>query len=336
MRVSTFVALFCLVALASAETLSTARLRADRISADEDLSEESFVQLQETAFGKNLMSMLSVKYQTSGQLKVVLDLLDKLAGKIRAQQVKETKEYTTQRTDWENDIKHEQEVIRKAKAQIAKLKAERKRLLAELKEDRANLAHDEKALADAISDLAKYTQIRKEEHEKYLEHMEVQKSILGGVHVVKEIIEKLLGNKEVNQGDLSFIIDQLDNLVEEIKVSIKTETAAENAAQKNFEAVKASMLNSIAALRKRIAYLKARIAWILNRLIEIKNEIAQLEEVIMRAMALIAHLEAEIKELDKHYNHNRKVRAEQLALIAKVRHVLTMNPKQVQAYLNKA
>jgi len=337
MRATTIAALFCIVALASAETLGTARLRAERISADEDLSQESFAQIQSTEFGKNLMSMLSVKYQTSkGQLTVVLNLLDKLASNIRAQQAKEDKEYQTQRTDWLNDIKHEEDVIAKAEAEIRKLEAERKRLTKELAEDRSYLATNKKNLADTEALLAKFTEIRKQEHAQYLEHMEVQKSILSGVHVVKDIIVKLLGNKEVNQGDLKFIVDQLDNLVDEIHASIKAETTAENQSEANYQATKKTMEASIAALKKRIAWLEARIAWILHRLQEIKDEITALDLVIFRARALIKKLQEEIKELDAHYNHNKKVRAEQLGLIAKVHKVLTMNPKEVQAYLNAA
>jgi len=336
MRATTLLALFCVVSLAAAETLGSARLRA-HVSAD-DLDDAEFVQMSASPFGQNLINMLSLKFHASnGKLQVVLDLLDQLTKKLNDEQSADTKEYNTELARLNGIIKTSENKIKKDQAQKkaaeAKLKTEEKKLI-ELK---AKLVAYQLELKQRNAALDKATAIRKKEHAAYEDHIDTEKSIIAGVGIVRDIISKLLGNNEVAQKDLKFIIDQLDDLKNTLVESIKTETAAESQAQANFNHFKKLTEDRITLLEKdRIPKTKAAIAETEQEIKSLKAEIKALIADIAQNRKVIAQAEDAIKTLKSNYARNTKTRSEQLDLIKAVKARLTGNSKNVQKYLNAA
>mmetsp|Transcript_41611 Transcript_41611/g.37005 ORF Transcript_41611/g.37005 Transcript_41611/m.37005 type:complete len:123 (+) Transcript_41611:94-462(+) len=122
MRTFALVAIFALVALSSAETMSAARLRGYSSAMHRSITQEaSFLALKKTTFGQNLFNMLSLKFKATGKLDAILSLLDTLANDIKSQQTTEDSEYATQKSTYETRIENGEAAIAAATTRIGEL-----------------------------------------------------------------------------------------------------------------------------------------------------------------------------------------------------------------------
>jgi hypothetical protein len=335
---TTFVifALFALLAFANAETLNKARLRG--ISAlEKDLkSESTFLALRDTQFGKNLFSMMSLKFQTSGKVDTILNLLTELETNIQQQQQAEDIEYTQTSAAYQKTIDDQNTIIETADRNIQAwtITLQDKQYTVQQKRNQYRDLVDERDSITAFLEQLKIT--REGEAAAHEQRIADQKAMIAGLIEVIEIFGiEVDNNQELDQAAAQNILDLLNQILSSLRASVAEDSQSEANAQVKYTDFVNAQTTRLGEIATELITLDSEIKVLDQEIINLQSDIQAEEKrksdaIILRDQTIIA-----LDTLTKNYEANRAVRKEQIALIQQVRVRLSQNPTEVQQFLNE-
>jgi len=332
MRTIVVFALIALVAVSSATKISKAK-KGDKTTG----SEAHFDAMKNTAFGKNLFNMLSLKFKTSGQVDDIISLLDELNANIAQQQQDDDASFQATSSaygdtinqqnaiivdandniqGWTQQISDDTDAVNQATAQLDSLQAE----------------------ADNINNfLAQLAQTRQAEHDAYEQRAADQSAILAGLDEVITLFSAEVENDPNLDADAAeAVLDLLNEIRAAVEESIADDTQAENDAQVTYNNFVNDQNARLADIADEVASLQAQIDG-LNAEIDTDNQAIADETVrLNNAVALRDSTQQALDDLTALYTQNTQVRSSQTTLIGQVKARLSENTDDVQSFLNNA
>jgi len=328
------IALLLVLAVASADTMSKARLRSN---AKETNSEAHYQALKSTPFGKNLFNMMSLKFKTSGQLDSVLTLLDELNSNIAQQQADDDATFSATSAAYTQTIDDENAIIVDAQSNIdswTQQVSDDTDALAQATAQRDSLV----AEAENINEfLVAIGESRNRENAAYLQRQSDQSAILAGLDEVIQLFSAEVDNDENLDHDAAeAVLDLLNEIRASVEASMTEDTTAENDAQVKYN-------NWVAAQNERLGEIESAVNDLNTQIDELSEEIDTLtqgvsDETVRRdnAFALRDSTQEQLDAATATHASNTQVRSSQTVLIGQVKTRLNNNAEDVQGYLNDA
>jgi len=326
-------ALFVLLASVSAETLSKARLRAP---VDKDIhSEATFLALKSTPFGKNLFAMMSLKFQSSGKLDSILNLLGELDSNIAAQQAADDSDFATTSAAYQQTISDQNSIISTAETNIAAWTqdiASDQDTLTQKNDQLTNLQTEDTNIRNFLSQLA---DTRARENAAFNQRVSDQTAMIDGIQeVIALFSSEVSDNSDIDPTMAANVISLLNEILASLQASIAQDTQAENDAENKYQAFVAAQAQRLADIADDEATLTSDIATLTNDISNLQVSITSETTKETNAQSLLASTQAALVSLTSNYNSNTSVRQSQHTLISQVEQRLQSNPNSVQTFLN--
>jgi hypothetical protein len=324
------IVLIAVLAVASAHTMSKARKHA---SQKEQNSEAHFQSLKETAFGKNLFNMMSLKFKTTGQVDAIINLLDELSSNIAQQQADDDATFDLTSTSYGETIDNQNAVVVDSQGNIDSWTQERKDdtdAHSQAVEQRDSLASEAEYIEAFLQQLS---DTRARENEAYLQRNADQNAILAGLdEVVSLFVAELENDPNLDHDAAEAVLDLLNEIRAAVEASIVEDTQAENDAQVKYN-------NFVAQQKDRLEDIDSEVAQYDSQIEALETEIASLttgiaDETVRRdnAFALKAATQAALDELTSTHTSNTQTRSSQTVLIGQVKARLR-NADDVESFL---
>jgi chromosome segregation ATPase len=328
-------AFFVLLAFTNAETLQKARLRGLSPIERDLQSESAFVALKSTPFAKNLFAMMSLKFQSSGKLGAILQLLDELDTNIQSQQTAEDEEFARVSAQHEATIREQGRVIDEATGNLASWGD----LLIE-KTGRKGQLETEKKQQEAIQEnirafLEQLAETRARESAAYTARVEDQNAMIAGLDEVIELFEtEANANTNIDAATAKQVLDLLREIRASLSSSIVEDGQAESAAATKYAAFVAEQQAELETIATTLKSLTIEIATLTSEIESLKGAIEAERIKKSNAETLKRETETALETLKANHAANTQTRSEQRTLIAQVKRRLNENPENVQNFLN--
>jgi len=293
--------------------------------------------LKDTPFGKNLFSMMSLKFQTSGRLDSINTLLGELETNIQSQQSAEDTEYEQTSTAYQHTIDEQISIIAQADTNIVnwgvdlddKVETHRQKVA-----QQAALIEEDKAIRDFLAQLAI---TRQSEVEAYNQRIEDQNAMIAGLEEVIQIFDvEVQNNNELDAQAAQEVSTLLDQILASLRASVAEDTIAENNASGKYYEFVAAQNGRLGEISQELNVLEIEISTLAGEIETLKTDIDNEHIKRSEAITLRDSTISALNTLTENYNANKQVRHEQLSLIQQVRSRLNENPEQVQQFLNGA
>lgn len=332
MRTIVVFALIACLAIANAGKLSKAH-RHDK----ETKSDAHFHALKESSFGKSLMTMISLKFKTSGQVDDIIVLLDQLSADIRAQQDKDDTDFTGTSAAYTDTINEQNRIIVETTDNInswTQKISDDNNEIAQASLHRDSLATEKQTLEDFLVQLA---ETRAAEHAAWEQRDADQKAILAGLdEVITLFTAEMESDENLDQVAAGVVLDLMNEIRAAIEKQIVDDETAENDAQVAYNNFVDETNEKIDNLTKDIASLDAQIAGLEAEVATLTKGIE--DETIRRDNATEVRDSTQklLDDLTALHAHNTEVRSSQTVLIGQVKARLRENPDDVQSFINNA
>jgi prefoldin subunit 5 len=332
MRTIVIFALIACLALASATQLHKAK-RHDK----ETKSDAHFHALKNTAFGKSLMTMISLKFKTSGQVDDIVTLLDQLSADIRSQQDKDDADFTGTSAAYTDTINEQNRIIVETedniKAWAQKIDDDNNEI-SQASLHRDSLATEAQTLADFLVQLAA---TREAEHAAWEQRDADQKAILAGLdEVITLFTAEMESDENLDQVAAGVVLDLMNEIRAAIEKQITDDETAENDAQVAYNNFVDETNEKIDDLNTEIAGLDAQIAGLQAEVATLSKGIEDETVRHDNAGEVRDSTQKLLDDLTALHAHNTEVRSSQTVLIGQVKARLRENPDDVQSFLNEA
>jgi len=330
------IALVLILAIANAGTLSKAR----RDHQEKHINSEAHFQaLKNTAFGKNLFNMLSLKFQTGGKLQGVLDLLATLEQNIGQQQNNDQASFDTTSGQYKATIHDQVEIVLESTDKI--------------NADNAQIADDTDALSQASAQLSslqaeadninnflvQLKAAREAEHEAFLARQADEEAMVEGLQLVIKLFTQVLNDdkdSDIDHDSAEQILTLLNEILASVQASLSEDRAAENDAQSKYDDFVDAQNERLAAIAEDVADLQEQISNLNNEINSLNADLVDQTKRRDTAATVRDNTQQALDDLSATFAANSQTRASQQALIQQVRAQLAANPDDVQAVLNGA
>jgi len=328
------IALLLVLAVASADTMSKARLRSN---AKETNSEAHYQALKTTPFGKNLFNMMSLKFKTSGQLDSVLSLLDELNSNIAQQQADDDATFSATSASYTETIDNENAIIVDAQANIdawTQQVSDDTDARAQATAQRDSLVAEATNIEDFLAQLA---DARARENEAYNQRQSDQAAILAGLDEVIQLFGAEVDNDpNLDKDAAEAVLDLLNEIRASVEASMTEDSTAENDAQVKYN-------NFVAEQTARLSEIESEVSSLETQIEELTEEIDTLtqgvsDETVRRDNAFILRdsTQSALDAATATHAANTQVRSSQTVLIGQVKTRLNSNASDIQGFLNDA
>lgn len=325
------VLLFAVLALTSAHQLGKSRKGQ---MTKEMNSEAHYQSLKDSAFGKNLFNMMSLKFKYTGQVDKIYDLLDSLGSNIADQQAADDADTAVQTQAFQETIDAQNEAIVDAEGKInswtQQIRDDTDAHSQSVRQRDSYVAQAENIEAF----LQRLAETRAQENALYLSKVEDYNAIIAGIDEVTQLFIAELENDENIDGDAAeAVLDALNELRAEFEEYLVVDTQAENDAQisyNNFRAEQTELLEeldvAITDLDTKIEGLEAEIASLTTG---VDDQTVRRDNAVELKDATQAKLD---KKVEVH-THDTQVRTSQTVLINQVKARLR-SAQDVEGFLN--
>jgi len=332
MRTIVIFALIACLALANAGKLSKAKRHDKEVGSD-----AHFNALKESSFGKSLMTMISLKFKTSGQVDDIVTLLDQLSADIRSQQDKDDTDFTGTSAAYTDTINEQNRIIVETSDNIAawtqKISDDQNEI-AQAGLHRDSLATEKSTLEDFLVQLA---ETRTAEHAAWEQRDADQKAILAGLdEVITLFTAEMESDENLDQVAAGVVLDLMNEIRAAVEAQITDDETAENDAQAAYNEFVDETNEKIDDLAKEIAALDAQIGGLEAEVATLSKGIE--DETVRQNNAVDVRDSTQklLDDLTALHAHNTEVRSSQTVLIGQVKARLRENPDDVQGFINEA
>jgi len=300
-------------------------------------TETLFQAMKESQFGKTLVGMLTLKFQTSeGQLARLNEVLEELEDSLEQQQAENDQAYQARSTDLQDLIAQNENVIDSATSNLAGYNGELATNQNDLSQANQNLVVLQQHYEFLVQSLADLNAKREKDTEDYNDRVQRQQLLLAGLQRVIQLFEAQQSNPALAKPAVAEILSLLESLVDAFEASIANdaaidaqETAAYNPAVAEYQANIDEDTTNINDLNVAIPQIQATID-------QLESNIASEEQRLENSEQLLAQYQEELQTLTSTYTSNSATRREQLRLLGLVQVRLSENPEDVQEVLSNA
>lgn len=296
-------------------------------------SEAHYESLKDSAFGKNLFNMMSLKFKTTGQVEAVLNLLDELTANIAQQQADDDATYDLTSASYGETIDNQNAVIVDAQGNIDSWSqeiADDTDAHSQAVAQRDSLSAEQDNIEAFLQQLA---ETRQRENEAYLQRNADQQAISAGLDEVIALFTAELENDPNIDGDAAeAVLELLTEIKAAVEASITEDTIAENDAQVKYNNFVAQQTDRLEDIATDIGQLDSEIEALETEIASLSQGVA--DETIRRdnAYALRDATQSALDELTNTHAANTQTRASQTVLIGQVKARLR-NADDVDSFL---
>jgi chromosome segregation ATPase len=283
-------------------------------------SEAHYESLKDSAFGKNLFNMMSLKFKTTGQVEAVLNLLDELTANIAQQQADDDATYDLTSASYGETIDNQNAVIVDAQGNIDSWSqeiADDTDAHSQAVAQRDSLSAEQDNIEAFLQQLA---ETRQRENEAYLQRNADQQAISAGLDEVIALFTAELENDPNIDGDAAeAVLELLTEIKAAVEASITEDTIAENDAQVKYNNFVAQQTDRLEDIATDIGQLDSEIEALETEIASLSQGVA--DETIRRdnAYALRDATQSALDELTNTHAANTQTRASQTVLIGQVK-----------------
>jgi len=324
------IVLIAVLALTSANTMHKARKNAHK---KEMNSEAHFQSLKDSAFGKNLFNMMSLKFKTTGQVDAIISLLDELSSNIAQQQADDDATFDLTSASHTETINSQNAAIVDAEGIIS---ADTQEIADDTDKHSQSVAQRDNLVAEAENTEA-YLQLigeqRARENEAYLQRNADQTAILAGLdEVIALFVAELENDPNLDHDAAEAVLDLLNEIRAAVEASITEDTQAENDAQVKYNNFVADQTAKLAELESDIEKHNSEIEALETEISSLTATVA--EQTVRRdnAVELRDATQAALDKATETHNANTQTRSSQTVLIGQVKARLR-NSDDVESFL---
>jgi chromosome segregation ATPase len=295
-----------------------------------------FLAMKESQFGRNLLNMLALKFQSTQHLDKLRELLGELEGQIRAQQNAEDNEFSLTSTAYTKTIEDQIRITADASGHIDTLNgqlADTRETLRQRREAKALLELERDQINAFLVTLA---ETRASESAAYDQRLKNTALLAAGVDRTSELFRSSVSNQELDQDAVANLVGLLANLRAALDASAADDTRAENQAVQQYHDFVANRNGRLAEIDSTVNELASDIARLEGEADQLETNLEAERTRKANAISLREQTEAALADLTNRYDTNKSVRTEQIRLLVLVSERLTTNPEEVQAHLQAA
>lgn len=316
----------------NAETFTEAKLRSFQ---KKHTLDEVFSSMGDSQFGKNLLNMLSLRFQTSQKFDQLNNALADLITQIQTQQRTEDNEYETSSGAYTATIKNQDVIITSADENIKAYEGQ----LRDKKQAQSQKYNAKVALQSEGDGITKYlqalAQTRTQEKQAFETRVKNSESLINGIDRTISLFRGQTENAEVDQDTVQKILALLDAIKASLTASIADDTTAENNAATKYDEFNTNRNARLDEINGEVTQLEIDLNKLDAEITTLQTNLDSEKSRKSNAEDLKTKTQTSLDDLTQKYNSNKSVRANQISLLSQVNVALKSNPEEVQKYLNK-